>query len=147
MIGAIVFLTLAGLTMGLGVFYAIAMGSKIAKAPTWPRAHATIVTSTVKKIGRKQVANIKFRYRAGGTGHSSGNYRLVIGTVSSEEGRRLTEAYPVGRELEIYYDPKMPNLATIELGGNARDYLGIYGGRAMKIAIPGVLLLLQAKFF
>jgi hypothetical protein len=146
MIGGVGFLAAASLVMALGVFYAVAMTSKISKAPTWPRATATIVASTVKKVGSRERAHIQFRYRAGGTMRRSANYRLVPLSISSDEAHHLVEAYPVGREVEIYYDPTMPSLATLELGGNARDYLSLFGRPALRLMIGSIFWFVAAKF-
>ncbi|MFT4253098.1 MAG: DUF3592 domain-containing protein [Caulobacter sp.] len=140
-------LVAAALIMALGVFYALAMGAKITKAPTWPRAVATVMVSKVQTTGRQRSPLIEYRYRAGGQMRRCRNYRLAPSYGVGDEASLIVQAHPVGRELEIYYDPAMPNLATIELGGNARDYLRLYGRAALKVALLGVSLLAAAKFF
>ncbi|GEM_PF-2230580 len=147
LIAGVAVLAAAGLVMALGIFYALAMGAKIAKAPRWPRAVATVTVSKVQTTGRLRSPLIEYRYRAGGQMRRCRNYRLTPSYGAGDEANLIVQAHPVGRELEIYYDPAMPNLATIELGGNTRDYLRLYGRAALKIALLGASLLGAAKFF
>lgn len=146
MIAGLACMALASLVMALGVFYAIAMRGKIAKAPTWPRATATVTVSRVKMFRRLAMAEIEYRYRAGGEMRRCRNYQLTPLKNTLEEAHGLVEAYPVGREVEVYYDPTMPGLATIELGGDANAYLRHFGRTAWRLALFGAPLLVASRF-
>jgi hypothetical protein len=100
----------------LGFWY---WGYKRAKrALTWPNVPGTIIESTVVGSnnfeGGDEKARILYSYEVNGIRLQSKS--VGAGVMSRPAG--IVKRYPVGRQVQVYYDPEKPKSALLERRGS-----------------------------
>ena len=89
-------------------------------AKNWPMTKGTIIKSRVQvSPGEYTTVNphIEYRYQVGAVEYTSMQVRpgdKLINKYSSTECYDLVEQYPVGAEVDVYYNPKDPSEAVLE---------------------------------
>ncbi len=100
----------------------------------WPSVPGQIIRSEVAthRSSDKTTysADIAFRYQVKGVDHECDN--VAFGTLSSNNSspaRQVTKRYPVGREVDVFYDPNDPGKGVLEPGTTFKSYfmLGFSG--------------------
>ncbi len=93
----------------------------------WPQTTGTI---SVAEAGDDLLPDIRYRYEVAGQTYENG-LQLPSATEPSEElSRSLLGRYPVGRTVEVRYDPEAPANASIGEQDGAADWLIITIGLA-----------------
>jgi len=118
---------LAALTGGMGLvalLMTIAFYRRAREAQRWPKAVGRVIVSKVEndtddssdsRTKRSYRPVIEFAYSVDGTEYRSRQRQLGVQTGGSESwARTVTAKYPVGRAVEVLYDPANPGTAALE---------------------------------
>jgi hypothetical protein len=107
------------------------------KAPRyWERADATIIGSEVKQSGTRPYAEIRFEYQVYG--------RKVLGRqlqFGPGPPGDIAAAFPVGKSVEVRYDPAQPEHSMLITGGGPswrRGIAAVLMGAGVAIALWGM---------
>ncbi len=112
------------LVLGCGAFIGMQMAqSYVDRAQQWPSVAGKIVTSEIStattryKYGIRTtlVADIEYAYSVNGQNYQGEHLRLIPMLHMKPEGTpaELVARYPVGRSVEVYYDPADPTAAVL----------------------------------
>ncbi len=91
----------------------------------WPTTAGTVIHSEVKnytsfsegKSTQMYSADIKYKYTVNKQTYTSARVSLGDHSSNSSGGmRETTERYPAGKIVTVYYDPRKPENALLELG-------------------------------
>ena len=90
----------------------------------WPSAPGVITVSEVQStFGKKTKAKLSYEFQVGASSFNGSRIRFADTTGSSRSAQEQSiAAYPVGSNVEVYYDPKNPKVAVLEPGGGIRGY-------------------------
>lgn len=88
--------------------------SRTRKARHWPHVEGIIEESTPATDADDLLPHIKFRYSIDGDTYT--NIFDIPGNItpSREFTSRYLEKYPVGKKVQVYYNPHRPDRATLE---------------------------------
>lgn len=128
----------AGLIFGVTWLVAVVQWAKVARARRWPVAMGTVLASSVSEStdseGSLQYsADIKYQYSVNGRTHV--NDLLAFGARNITEGgywaekkaHRMVAKYPVGRSVQISYDPARPESSVLEVRSAIANMLAFIG--------------------
>lgn len=148
LIAAVIFVVL-----GIGAFLGMQMASSYAdRVAQWPSVSGKIVTSEVTtattrtKYGLRTtlVADIKYAYSVSGENYQGLHLRLLPMLHMKPGGtpEELVAEYPVGRTVEVYYDPSDPSAAVLipTLADDARKLIRSVSVMAPCVALLGLVL-------
>ena len=143
-----------GITFAICGLVAIMVGRRMSEKDRaiagWPRAPGTITTSEIQKVENLGKDNrgmyrtitipaetVKFSYSANG--------RELQGDQVSRYGKAFTQdvlsKYPLGKAVQVYYDPKEPTTAYLEAPQSpASKMFGIMGWALVVIGILAPLV-------
>lgn len=135
----------------VGIVFAI-MGGRILKnanaSSAWPTVQGEVTKSKVEKktervkrdgVSRVQTtfsANVQYRYAVEGLTYSGGKVSFGDHGGSQEHARQVVSRYPVGKTVEVFYDPQKPEAAVLESGAAWSSYLVL--GIGMGSIIAGI---------
>jgi Protein of unknown function (DUF3592) len=91
------------------------------KSRDWPTTSGQIISSSLQvryfKGMKGYYAEIRYRYRVGDTNYEGNqiSFNRVHAAVA-EAWQPVVDAYLVGRDVNVYYDPKNPSIAVLEPG-------------------------------
>lgn len=114
---------------------------------TWPRVHGEIIASReeVTHNGEYETRRgvITYHYRVDGTPYRSRRvfFGDTIGLLWDKPRERRLAAYPVGRAVQVAYDPAAPHQAVLEAGPHGATYLAVAAPAAL--ALYGLAKLLS----
>jgi len=115
----------------LGLFVLVLGVSVIVKkirSRNWPFAIARVVSSDVVQEKRKRgammySAEITYEYKVDGVDYSSDNIDgLANGSSNPEPANKTVLEYPVGRQIEVYYNPSNPKSALVDRSVSLWNY-------------------------
>ena len=117
------------------------------ESKSWPMTSGTITKSEVDswmKDGKTQYgAVIKYTYQLEGKEHIS--YTIGVNSSSSNSNmsavKKLVQEYPVGKTVDVFYDPELPDSAALIPGVRAGD-VALAGGMLL-FAVIGLLVLFR----
>jgi len=112
---------------------------KSRKIEQWPRTPGTIETSNPTSAINDLLPEIVFSYQLDGKQYQK-QFEFPEGTHPLPEfAKAYNDKYPVGKKVEIFYDPEQPETATLEPGAQG-DWMILAMGIAM--VIGGILSLI-----
>ncbi len=107
----------------LGLITALYERHRAARSAGWPTTQGEVVVSKVSKVGNPTSLlpayheYVQYQYSVGGRTYRSSTAGAYGGFYAgSKSSERLTNRYPVGLHITVYYDPKHPEQAVIEPG-------------------------------
>ena len=117
------------------------------ESESWPSTSGTVTKSEVDswmKDGKSQYAAvIKYTYQVEGKEYIS--YNIGVNNSSANNNmsaaKDLVQEYPVGKTVDVFYDPELPDAAALKPGVRAGD-IAIAGGMLL-FAIIGLLVLFR----
>jgi hypothetical protein len=117
------------------------------ESKSWPTTSGTITKSEVDswmKDGESRYgAVIKYTYQVEGKQYDS--YKIGVSASSSNNNmsaaKDLVQEYPVGKTVDVFYDPEVPDSAALKPGVRAGD-IAIAGGMLL-FSILGLLVLFR----
>lgn len=124
------FLIGGGLCLFFGLFAAVFCWfsfMNMQASNSWPSARGEIAVSelvSMNPLKRKQKkANVRYSYQVDGVTYTGSLIRFADTTGSMESLQaELIAPYPVGKEVDVFYDPKNCTTAVLEPGGGLRGY-------------------------
>jgi len=121
------------------------------QSENWPTVAGEIVRSRVvnsrNSDGDKMYsAEIEYRYEVDGQEHKSN--RVAFGgdgsSSSTSMAKKVTRRYPVGKTVDVYYDPDLPADSVLETGTSWSSYMVF--GIGMAFLLIGFLVTASALF-
>ncbi len=102
--------------MAINMLFRRVLNWRLAKrSRTWPTAAGRVVATTTEQIGRMRWApKITYEYAVNGSTITSN--RLAFDhdkSCSAGEASKIAESFPVGRRVEVFYDPALPTESTL----------------------------------
>ncbi len=101
---------------------------RLAETNNWPSTNGVIISSDVgiyrgtrRDIKLHYVAEIEFSYTVNNITYTSDRLNLFnyhTDFSDKSQAQRIVDNYYVGRNVTVYYDPSLPSLSVLELGGN-----------------------------
>lgn len=111
------------------IFFALPPLQYAAKSKSWPSAPGTITKSEVKVWKRDgnthYEPDIAYSYTVEGKKFSSTKITVGDGALDNNVSRaiRLQAEYPVDKEVDVYYDPDLPESAVLQPGTKSGDLM------------------------
>ena len=158
---------LAGIFLG-GIFLAVGLAMffywgrplliKSQASENWPSVSGRVKTSEVtqsRSDGKTMFSpNVVFEYKQNGRPYLSSHVVVGTGWSSSESSSAysVTNKYPVGSSVEVYYDPTDPAYGVLETGTKSSAYfvyfLGLgFAGIGLLICVVPIMKIVVALFF
>jgi hypothetical protein len=127
----------------------IVIRNKIKDSKSWPKTNGVIIESTIQSewvrsgSGRIYVVcpKVIYEYQVDGKNYTSSQLALIEHNSADENlARGKAEKYSPRQYVEVYYNPRKPSFAVLEMGGSSDDRLS-YGIIVLGItlAISGVV--------
>ena len=118
MVGGIIILVMG---LGLTTILSRTLLADASDSEGWPTTTGTVVTSEIKTQrsgdGNTYSARVIYDYVVDGTEYTSGKITVADGSSSrSAPATRLVEQYPVGSQVDVYYNPLVPDEAVLQPG-------------------------------
>lgn len=114
---------------------------------SWPVA-AGVVTGQEDSPGtltttETRLETMRYSYSVNGVPHS-GQSHMTIGRTMGEDVRKqaFLDTYPVGKALEVHYDPADPSRSMIEAESESGAFLTLIG---VGLALVGVVAILTHR--
>jgi hypothetical protein len=111
---------------GLGLLVlGIVIRKKLKTSESWPKTIGIIRESTVKSewvrvgSGNMYIVSPKviYEYEVDGEKYTSSQLALVEHSTANENlAKEKSERHPVGQQVTVYYNPRKPDFATLEIG-------------------------------
>ncbi|MAT13862.1 MAG: hypothetical protein CMJ46_01170 [Planctomyces sp.] len=139
-------------TAGSGLLaYSVVKYYESLNSKTWPSVRGTIVESyiyTHKDDGEiSYSAEIAYAYRVGKTRYTGERLTAFSTTSSRKEGaEKLVETYPVGKRLDVFYNPDKPKDSVLIPGEEQEPVGGMFAGGSFILAaaiVPMILLMIR----
>ena len=98
---------------------------KLQNSESWPKTTGTILESTIQSewvrsgSGRNYVVcpKVVYEYQVDGKKYTSSQLALVERNTANEKlAQEKSERHPVGQQVIVYYNPRKPEFATLEVG-------------------------------
>ncbi len=93
------------------------------RSAAWPQVKGKVLTSRVSRREGSYSVRLEYEYAVDGVQYTSDRIKFgATVTVGSgkEEANAITERYPVGSEVTVYYDPHKPSRSVLEREVEAR---------------------------
>ena len=109
------------------------------------------VRSGAIRVTVKEVYHVEVRYAYTVNGQSYTGNRFKIGQTrlgvdSHQDGARVTSVFKTTPTFDVYYDPKRPELAVLQRGGNSSRILGMLAlGLGFVVLSIGLFLASRGK--
>jgi hypothetical protein len=109
---------------------------------SWPTTEGTIVESYLDPSGRERRPDrssmIRYRYRVGDRDYEGDRVQLPTWLLSP---RRPVAGYPVGRRVDVHYDPQDPGNAVLRVGTHLPVQVGaLFSLLTIEVALAAVIL-------
>lgn len=132
---------------GVIIYSAMPGVDEASRSADWPSTQGTVVVSevvgtygdTVRRKGNAWKAHVEYRYEVDGKRYTSSRISFSdYGSSIKSSHEERAGRYPAGREIQVFYDPKDPGKAVLEIGAPVVDYLTIAFG-AVFVGIGGFM--------
>ena len=102
--------------------------SNMQASNAWPSTRGTITVSELSSPNpinpKKKKANVRYSYQVNGSRHTGSVIKFADTTGSRESLQAaLIAPYPVGADVDVFYDPDNTGTAVLEPGGGLRGLL------------------------
>lgn len=135
--------------LSLGAFiYGMFILTRAKRSATWPSTKAMMERSALKALRKTQiipryVADVSYTFTVDGKRYRGDvvafgmNYFFANRTIAQV----LIERYPAGKSVDVYYDPKQPDICTLEPGVTWRSYLPLLVSAGLLLATGPIYLM------
>jgi hypothetical protein len=132
--------------------FGIVIHNKLKASQTWPKTTGVVLESSIQSgwamAGGSRIyvvsPKVIYEYQVDGKKYTSSQLALVEHNSANENvARRKSETYSAGQQVEVYYNPRKPRFAVLEIGdptGGILPFGIIIFGAA--VAIFGIVWLL-----
>jgi len=111
------------------IFFALPPLQYSATSKSWPSVPGTITKSEVQVFKRDgnthYQPDIAYSYTVEGKKYTASKITVGDGALDNNvtKAKRLQAEYPAGREVDIYYDPDLPESAVLQPGTKSGDLM------------------------
>ncbi|MBN1416262.1 MAG: DUF3592 domain-containing protein [Bacteroidales bacterium] len=111
------------------IFFALPPLQYAAASKSWPAVPGTITRSEVKVWQRDgnthYEPDIAYSYMVEGKRYSSSKITVGDGSLDNnvKRAKSLQAEYPAGKEVDVYYDPDLPESAVLQPGTKSGDLM------------------------
>ena len=129
--------------------FGIVIRIKLKASESWPRTTGIIIESTIQSewvrsgSGNMYIVSPKviYEYEVNGKKYTSSQLALVEHSTANENlAKEKSEGHPIGQQVIVYYNPRKPDFATLEVGdptgGKLPFGIIIFG---MAVTIAGII--------
>ena len=141
--------------IGMVFWWGIPTLEKAKASTSWPTTRGVVVASDIERHvsddhdhGRSYTyhAHVTYEYTVDGTicncnTVSFGEY----GSSNRNHARQIVNRYPVGKTVDVHYDPDKPESAVLEPGVSLSSYLGLGMGSVFGVAGATLLIIAVAS--
>jgi hypothetical protein len=136
------------------VLWGIPTLQKAKTSTSWPTTRGVVIDSDMERkvdngTGRHRSrsityhAHVTYEYAVDGTEYNCSTVSFgQYGSSSRNHALQIVNRYPVGKTIEVHYDPDRPESAVLEPGVSFSSYLGL--GLGGVFAVVGAVLLIAA---
>ena len=108
----------------------------------WQVTQGIITKSNIKRSGATFSPDVQYQYSVLGTEHIGMNVTITLKqTYKLKVAQDWIDQYPVGKKVDIFYNPKTPRMAVLEKGFSIKSALVLIGV-ALLVIISGSFFLL-----
>lgn len=115
---------------------------------SWPTVPGEIVESRLKEDtdpdSIRWSPQLSFRYEVGARSLTSSRIAASLFYEGREGAQAIVDRYPVGRQVEVHYDPAAPEVAVLETGTSPTA--SIFRFVAYSLFLPLPIVILVASF-
>lgn len=135
---------------GVIIYSAMPGVDEASRSGSWPSTEGKVVVSevvgtygnTTRRTGSAWKAHVEYRYEVDGKQYTSSRISFSdYGSSIKSSHEERAGRYPAGKEVRVFYDPKDPRKAVLEIGAPVVDYLTIAFG-AVFVGIGGLMFFL-----
>jgi hypothetical protein len=110
----------------------------------WRVTQGIITKSNIKRSGTTFSPDVQYQYSVLGTEHIGMNVTITPKqTFKLKVVQDWTVQYPVGKKVDVFYNPKTPRMAVLEKGFSLKSALVLIGA-ALLVIIYGSFSLLAS---
>jgi hypothetical protein len=119
-------------------------GRTLRRFRSWPAATGVVteqeVSSGTLTTTETVLQIMHYSYLVNGAKYS-GKLQIIIGKTMGENVRKqaFLDSYPVGRSLEVHYDPADPSKSLIEAGSESGAFLTLLGVGLAAVGLVSIL--------
>jgi len=150
-VGRVLLGALALLIGGACLYWGLDTTATIRASASWPTVTGAVLASRVERdstrirgggYNRHYVADVRYGYDVAGRRHESGTFVFGVPHAfpDSSAARAEVEAYPPGRQVTVFYDPRDPATSCLT-PGMVPAGLGLLLGASGAFALGGLALL------
>jgi hypothetical protein len=142
------FLSLFVLVGGAVAAYGAREMSIASACTAWPTAEGVVVVSRVETTSGSgsprtvsHAPDVRYSYAVAGRTYEGTRVRISkLGSSYTGLAQGVVDAYPVGRRVEVRYDPERPDACVLEAGVGAGEwFLPLFGLTFMAAGIGGIV--------
>ncbi len=108
----------------LGLFGLVFIGGALwlrnmsARASGWPAVEGEVTKSLLETehLANTASASIAYRFTVDGHEYEASQFSFAVQSAMLVHAKRLLVEYPVGRKVQVHYDPSNPSSAVIQTG-------------------------------
>jgi hypothetical protein len=111
---------------------------------SWPAANGVVTEQEVSSGTLTTAETVRqimhYSYVVSGAKYS-GKLQIIIGRTMGEGARKqvFLDTYPVGRSLEVHYDPADPSKSLVEAGSESGAFLTLIGVGLAAVGVVAIL--------
>jgi Protein of unknown function (DUF3592) len=156
--GSLIFGLICGLLAALCIGIGAVNLRDLHRSLDWPHTSGAVVHAEVEehitvhrdKDGHRtstsvsHESNVAYVYRVGGREYRGQRVRFAW-EMSRSEAEATVARYPVGRSVDVFYDPRDPGKSVLEPGGDASVYATLIGLGVFFIAVAAAYFAVRAS--
>lgn len=139
------FLSLFVLVGAGAAAYGVRDLSVASAATSWPTAEGVVLASRVEASTtggsrHSYYPEVRYSYAVDGRSYEGTRVRISkIGSSDPDGAQGVVDAYPVGRRVEVRYDPAQPDACVLEAGVGAGEwFLPLFGLTFIAAGVGGI---------
>lgn len=137
--------------IGMVFWWGIPTLQKAKASTSWPTTRGVVVASDIERDvsedhdDRRSVtyhARVTCEYTVAGTIYNCNTVSFgQYGSSNRNHARQIVNRYPVGKTVDVHYDPEKPASAVLEPGVSLISYLAL--GAGIMVGLAGAMLLIK----
>lgn len=118
--------------------------TKASASESWPSTRGVVITSMVNKTTKTSGTKtkwvyepvLKYEYTVEGVTYTGDKIRFKVISLTYEKehkAKRSISAYPVGKTVDVFYNPGIPSDAVLKTGVGSSVFIGFFVGIALLV--------------
>ncbi|MCM8538379.1 MAG: DUF3592 domain-containing protein [Lentisphaeraceae bacterium] len=113
-------------------YFGFTNGKNGKESPSWPTVNGTVTRSKVKFSSNGYFPSIMYRYTIDGKEYETFGIdygRIVEGSQAHAFAKNIVKRFPLGSQVDVYYDPLDPGESVLIPGGTSASWFIVaFGG-------------------